>query len=237
VIGDDGRQGGTAKTGLEAHVCGKASGVAEMKKPGLEGRRRDVSGEISRKHGNTRISTLREVFGPGFAKGMQGQATLAEVLRAVGIEAISEEDRTLLLKGTMHIFKGPGEIFEVTWQKPVNSKVTRRVIKAESGEEAHRRFPLKVQAVGGKERSELVGASGKPVHGQGARPKKEKPRSEAAFLDEITDWTGDRQEAEHWYRKVPIPAFGNRTADQVHADGMDDELGHYIEGLRSGEFA
>jgi hypothetical protein len=77
-----------------------------MKKPGLDGRRRDVSGEISRKHGNTRIGALRKVYGPAFAKGIQGEATVAEVLRAVGIEAISQEDRTLLLKGTVHSFKG-----------------------------------------------------------------------------------------------------------------------------------
>jgi hypothetical protein len=197
--------------------------VAEVKKLGLDGRHRDVSGEISRKHGNTRIGALRKVYGPAFAKGMQGEATVAEVLRAVGIEAISQEDRTLLLKGTIHSFKGRrGKLLEVTSQKPVYLKVK---IKAEGGEEAHRRVPLKAQAIGWKERLE------------GARPKKEKPRSEATFLDEITEWTGDRQEAEHWYRNVPIPAFGNRTADQVHADGMDEELGHYIEGLRSGEFA
>ena len=195
-----------------------------MKEPGLDGRRRDVSREISRKHGNTRIGALRKVYGPAFAKGIQGEATVAEVLRAVGIEAISQEDRTLLLEGTIHSFKGRrGKSLEVTSQKPVHSKVK---MKAEGGGEAHRRVPLKAQAIGWRQRLE-----------GGARPKKERPRSEATFLDAITDWTGDRQEAEHWYRNVPIPAFGNRTADQVHADGMDEELGYYIEGLRSGEFA
>jgi hypothetical protein len=123
-----------------------------MKKPGLDGRRRDVSGEISRKHGNTRIGALRKVYGPAFAKGIQGEATVAEVLRAVGIEAISQEDRTLLLKGTIHSFKGRrGKSLEVTSQEPVYSKVK---MKAEGGGEAHRRIPLKAQVIGWKGRLE-----------------------------------------------------------------------------------
>jgi len=32
-------------------------------------RQRDKNGEISRKHGNTLIRTLRKTYGPGFASG------------------------------------------------------------------------------------------------------------------------------------------------------------------------
>jgi hypothetical protein len=32
--------------------------------PGLDGRHRDADGEISKKHGNTLISTLRAKYGP-----------------------------------------------------------------------------------------------------------------------------------------------------------------------------
>jgi hypothetical protein len=40
-----------------------------MKQPGLDGRHRDKDGEISRKHGNTRVDTLRETYGGDFAQG------------------------------------------------------------------------------------------------------------------------------------------------------------------------
>jgi hypothetical protein len=36
---------------------------------GLDGRHRDKDGEISKKHGNTLIGTLRETYGPDFARG------------------------------------------------------------------------------------------------------------------------------------------------------------------------
>jgi hypothetical protein len=38
-----------------------------MKQPGLDDRHRDKDGEISRKHGNTLISTLRQNYGANFA--------------------------------------------------------------------------------------------------------------------------------------------------------------------------
>jgi hypothetical protein len=34
-----------------------------MKEPGLDNRHRDKNGEISKKHGNTLISTLRQTMG------------------------------------------------------------------------------------------------------------------------------------------------------------------------------
>jgi hypothetical protein len=34
-----------------------------MKEPGLDGRHRDKNGEISKKHGNTLVSTLRKIYG------------------------------------------------------------------------------------------------------------------------------------------------------------------------------
>jgi len=36
---------------------------------GLDGRHRDKTGKIDKKHGNTRIGSLREEYGSGFAKG------------------------------------------------------------------------------------------------------------------------------------------------------------------------
>jgi hypothetical protein len=70
-----------------------------------------------------------------------------------------------------------------------------------------------------------------------ARRERPKTGSESALLELITDWVGDSTEAERWYREAPIPAFGNKTAEQVRAAGMGEGLAEYIEGLRLGEFA
>ena len=51
-----------------------------MQQPGLHGRHRDKNGEISRKHGNTLVSTLRKIYGPSFAPGAQSGEKLSEVL-------------------------------------------------------------------------------------------------------------------------------------------------------------
>jgi hypothetical protein len=48
--------------------------------PGLDNRHRDQTGEISRKHGNTLVATLRAEYGPHFAAGFAGTDTLADVL-------------------------------------------------------------------------------------------------------------------------------------------------------------
>lgn len=51
-----------------------------MEQPGLDGRHRDKNGEISRKHGNTRLSELREHYGHHFAPGFPDDATLSDIL-------------------------------------------------------------------------------------------------------------------------------------------------------------
>ena len=50
------------------------------KQPGLDARHRDKNGEISKKHGNTLISTLRQSYGTGFALGRSGDEKLKDVL-------------------------------------------------------------------------------------------------------------------------------------------------------------
>ena len=50
------------------------------KNVGLDGRHRDKNGEISKKHGNTLISTLRQTYGAGFAQGRSGGEKLKDVL-------------------------------------------------------------------------------------------------------------------------------------------------------------
>jgi hypothetical protein len=46
----------------------------------FDARHRDKNGEISRKHGNTRILTLRNTYGRGFAAGCADDAKLSDVL-------------------------------------------------------------------------------------------------------------------------------------------------------------
>jgi hypothetical protein len=48
--------------------------------PGIDGRHRDKNGEISKKHGNTLIRTLRQTYGDGFAPGRSGDEKLRDVL-------------------------------------------------------------------------------------------------------------------------------------------------------------
>ena len=51
-----------------------------MEQPGLDQRHRDKNGQIARKHGNTLISSLRQVYGAHFAAECPGNAKLSDVL-------------------------------------------------------------------------------------------------------------------------------------------------------------
>ena len=46
----------------------------------IDDRHRDKNGEISRKHGNTLVGTLRGIYGETFAAGESGSAKLSAVL-------------------------------------------------------------------------------------------------------------------------------------------------------------
>ena len=61
-----------------------------MEQPGLHGRHRNKSGEISRKHGNTQIGTLRRVYGPRFAPGHADTETLGQVLEEMDDHSLSQ---------------------------------------------------------------------------------------------------------------------------------------------------
>ena len=64
--------------------------MTKTPQPGLDGRHRDVDGRISEKHGNTRVDTLRESYGEGFALGMRGDAHLRTVLDRTGAPSLSK---------------------------------------------------------------------------------------------------------------------------------------------------
>jgi hypothetical protein len=61
-----------------------------MNKAGLDNRHRDHDGEISHKHGNTLIGTLRRVYGQSFAAGHAETKTLSEVLLQLNETSLSQ---------------------------------------------------------------------------------------------------------------------------------------------------
>jgi hypothetical protein len=61
-----------------------------MEQPGLDSRHRDKDGEISRKHGNTLVRTLRTIYGAGFAPGLSDNDRLSDVLRRTHEPTLSQ---------------------------------------------------------------------------------------------------------------------------------------------------
>ena len=61
-----------------------------MKEPGLDNRHRDKNGEISRKHGNTLVRTLRKIYGDGFATGFSETSKLSDVLSKLDEPSLSK---------------------------------------------------------------------------------------------------------------------------------------------------
>lgn len=57
---------------------------------GLDHRHRDRNGQISKKHGNTLISTLRKTYGEAFAIDEPDDATLGEVLDRLDEPSLSK---------------------------------------------------------------------------------------------------------------------------------------------------
>jgi hypothetical protein len=53
-------------------------------------RHRDKSGEISQKHGNTLIRTLRKTYGANFAKGCADEEKLSDVLAKLDRRSLSK---------------------------------------------------------------------------------------------------------------------------------------------------
>jgi hypothetical protein len=61
-----------------------------LKQPGLDKRHRDKDGEISRKHGNTVVATLRLTYGPHFAPDIPNDIKLREVLETLDEPSLSK---------------------------------------------------------------------------------------------------------------------------------------------------
>lgn len=61
-----------------------------MKEAGLDGRHGDKDGEISKKHGNTLVGTLRKIYGQSFGAGHPETAQLSEVLHKLNETSLSQ---------------------------------------------------------------------------------------------------------------------------------------------------
>ena len=57
---------------------------------GLDGRRRDKGGKIEKKHGNTRVGSLRKEYGASFAKGRRKDMMLKTLLEETGSTSLHE---------------------------------------------------------------------------------------------------------------------------------------------------
>jgi hypothetical protein len=59
-----------------------------MAKKGLDGRHRDTTGRIDKKHGNTRVKALRKTYGEHFASGRRSDMMLKTLLAETGTESL-----------------------------------------------------------------------------------------------------------------------------------------------------
>jgi hypothetical protein len=63
---------------------------SSMSKAGVDNRHRHTDGEISGKHGNTLIRTLRKIYGQSFAAGYPETEKLSEVLLKLNETSLSQ---------------------------------------------------------------------------------------------------------------------------------------------------
>lgn len=57
---------------------------------GLDDRCRDSDGTIRQKNGNTRVHTLRDIYGPTFASGARGDMKLETLLHRSGANSLTD---------------------------------------------------------------------------------------------------------------------------------------------------
>ena len=61
-----------------------------MPEGALLNRHRDKNGEISRKHGNTLVHTLRKIYGRNFAPGCEDHEKLSDVLHKLDETSLNQ---------------------------------------------------------------------------------------------------------------------------------------------------
>jgi hypothetical protein len=70
----------------EGEMAKKSKGA--KKGNGLDGRHRDTTGRIDKKHGNTRVAALRKTYGEHFAQGRRKDMMLKTLLAETGMESL-----------------------------------------------------------------------------------------------------------------------------------------------------
>jgi hypothetical protein len=68
--------------------------MIKIKQPGLDHRHRDLTGQIEKKHGNTRLKTLRQQYGQHLAPGRRSDIMLKTLRDEAGGKSLSQ-----ILKG------------------------------------------------------------------------------------------------------------------------------------------
>ena len=63
---------------------------SSMSKPGLDHRHRNHDGDISHKHGDTLLGTLRKIYGRSFAAGYPDTAQLSDILLQLNETSLSQ---------------------------------------------------------------------------------------------------------------------------------------------------
>ncbi len=58
-----------------------------------------------------------------------------------------------------------------------------------------------------------------------------------AIINRIKFWTSDQTDAIKWYQTTPIPAFENRTAEQLVKEGKANAVHDFIDSIVNGGFA
>ena len=61
-----------------------------MARKGLDGRSRDLNGEIRQKRGDTQVKSLRKIYGEDFAEGVRGDMRLDTLRKQDGGESLSQ---------------------------------------------------------------------------------------------------------------------------------------------------
>jgi hypothetical protein len=64
------------------------AGECQMARKGLDGRHRDTTGRIDKKHGNARVGSLRKTYGEHFAKGRRKDMMLKTLLAETGTDSL-----------------------------------------------------------------------------------------------------------------------------------------------------
>lgn len=68
-------------------------------------------------------------------------------------------------------------------------------------------------------------------------PTQRRMRDVVEILNRVSHWTGSDLQAYAWYRSEPLPAFGQRTASDLVAEGLAEAVKTHLSRIAVGSFA